>query len=62
MTNINRFDFRNARLRTIVMMRLFDRAKRLIEFRDGGDRHPPCLLVYERNKGWSRSLAVEGGC
>jgi len=31
------------------MMRLFDPAKRLIEFRNGGDRHPPCLLVYERS-------------
>ncbi len=45
MTNINRFDFRNGRVRTIVMMRLFDLAKRLIEFRNSGDRHPPCLLV-----------------
>ena len=40
MTNINRFDFRNARLGTIVMMWLFDRAKKLIGFRNGGDRHP----------------------
>ena len=45
MTNINSFNFRNGRLRDYRYDAVFDRARRLIEFRNGGDRHPPCLLV-----------------